>query len=171
MLGAAAAMRARHSWSGRRLDHHTWAADLAALRQSLPAGEFDAAWQEGERLSSGEALAYAQRGRGPRQRPSTGWASLTATECEVVRLARQHLTNREIAGRLFMSPRTVQTHLSHAFAKLGVATRRELAREDHVPEGGVRHELRTAVGGGKARPHLPACPPRHREVVTEREAV
>jgi DNA-binding CsgD family transcriptional regulator len=128
LLGAASAMRAGQGWSGRRLDHHTWEADVAALRRCLAAGEFDTAWKEGERLTGAEAMAYAQRGRGPRQRPSTGWASLTATENEVVRLVREHLTNREIAGRLFISPRTVQTHLSHAFVKLGVATRRELAK-------------------------------------------
>lgn len=128
LLGAAAAMRAAQGWSGRRLDHHTWEADVAALRRCLPADEFDTAWKEGARLTADEAMAYAQRGRGRRQRPPTGWASLTSTEREVVRLVREHLTNREIAGRLFMSPRTVQTHLSHAFVKLGVATRRELAK-------------------------------------------
>jgi DNA-binding CsgD family transcriptional regulator len=167
LLGAAAALRAGQRWSGRRLDHDAWAADVAALRRRLPADEFDGAWKAGERLSAAEAMAYAQRGRGPRRRPSTGWASLTATECEVVRLVCEHLTNREIAGRLFMSPRTVQTHLSHAFAKLGVASRRELARHDHEPEGGVRHELRAAVDRGPQCPQLPARPARHGQVVNE----
>lgn len=167
LLGAASAMRAGQGWSGRRLDQHTWETDVAALRRCLPADEFDTAWKEGERLATDEAMAYAQRGRGPRQRPSTGWASLTATEREVVRLVREHLTNREIAGRLFMSPRTVQTHLSHAFVKLGVATRRELARHDHEPEGGDRHELRAAVDRGPQCPQLPARPARHGQVVNE----
>jgi len=39
------------------------------------------------------------------------------------------LTNQEIAKRLFCSPRTVQTHLTHIFAKLGVASRGELAAQ------------------------------------------
>jgi predicted ATPase len=47
----------------------------------------------------------------------------------VVRLVAERLTNPEIAERMFISRRTVQTHVSHAVAKVGVATRRELATE------------------------------------------
>lgn len=60
-------------------------------------------------------------------RATSGWESLTPTEEEVVRLTAQGLTNRKISAHLFISPRTVGTHLSHVFAKLGVATRAELA--------------------------------------------
>jgi DNA-binding CsgD family transcriptional regulator len=65
--------------------------------------------------------------RGPRQRPKDGWNSLSETEREVVRLVVEGLTNAKIAERLFISRRTVETHLSHVFAKLGVSSRRELA--------------------------------------------
>ncbi len=65
--------------------------------------------------------------RGARRRPSTGWGSLTPTELEVVRLATQGLTNVEIGRRLFISRRTVETHLSHVFGKLGVSSRVQLA--------------------------------------------
>ncbi len=65
--------------------------------------------------------------RGARRRPSTGWASLTPTELEVVRLATQGLTNVEIGRRLFISRRTVETHLSHVFRKLDVSSRVQLA--------------------------------------------
>ena len=67
----------------------------------------------------GEAVAYAQRGRGDRKRPSSGWASLTRTELDVVRLVGQGLANKDIATRLFVSPRTIETHLSHVYTKLG----------------------------------------------------
>ena len=46
-----------------------------------------------------------------------------------MRLVAERLTNPEIAERMFISRRTVQTHVSHALAKLGVASRRELAAE------------------------------------------
>ncbi len=52
---------------------------------------------------------------------------MTETELKVVRLVAERLSNPEIAERLFISRRTVQTHVSHALAKLEVSTRRELA--------------------------------------------
>jgi DNA-binding CsgD family transcriptional regulator/tetratricopeptide (TPR) repeat protein len=64
-----------------------------------------------------------------RQRPLRGWESLTPTELEVVRLVTQGLTNVEIGRRLFISRRTVETHLSHVFGKLGVSSRGQLAAE------------------------------------------
>jgi DNA-binding NarL/FixJ family response regulator len=63
------------------------------------------------------------------QPPAAGWESLTEAELDVVRLVAEGLTNREIAGRLFVSPRTVQTHLAHVFAKLGLSQRAEVAAE------------------------------------------
>ena len=81
------------------------------------------------RLSIEEAIAYAQRGRGERKRPASGWSSLTPTERDVVRLVSHGLTNNDIAARLFISPRTVQTHLTHVYAKLGLTSRVQLAQE------------------------------------------
>jgi pimeloyl-ACP methyl ester carboxylesterase/DNA-binding CsgD family transcriptional regulator len=64
-----------------------------------------------------------------RRRPSTGWESLTEAELDVVRLLTEGLTNQQIATRLYVSPRTVQTHVAHVFAKLGVSRRTEVAAE------------------------------------------
>ena len=63
----------------------------------------------------------------PRMFPSTGWASLTPSELQVVGLVAEGLSNPLIGERLFVSRRTVQTHLKHVFAKLGVTSRAELA--------------------------------------------
>ena len=76
-----------------------------------------------------EAIAYASRARGERKRPSTGWASLTPTELDVVRLIAEGFSNPEIGTRLFITRATVKTHLSHVFTKLGVMSRAELAAE------------------------------------------
>ena len=74
-------------------------------------------------------MAYAIKGRGPRRRPTTGWASLTTAERDVALLAAQGLTNTEIGQRLFISPRTAKAHLAHVFAKLGITSRRQLSPE------------------------------------------
>jgi DNA-binding CsgD family transcriptional regulator len=81
------------------------------------------------RISGREAITYAQRGRGQRKRPTRGWASLTPTERDVVRLVSEGLANNDIATRLFVSPRTVQSHLTHVYNKLGVSSRVQLVQE------------------------------------------
>jgi DNA-binding CsgD family transcriptional regulator len=60
-------------------------------------------------------------------RPALGWEALTRTELRVTELVRQGLTNPEIAARLYISRRTVDTHLAHVFAKLLISSRVELA--------------------------------------------
>jgi DNA-binding CsgD family transcriptional regulator len=75
------------------------------------------------------ALGVRRRRAGAGRRVQTGWESLTPTEVRVARLAAEGLTNREIGERLFVSRRTVETHLAHAFAKLGLSSRAQLAAE------------------------------------------
>lgn len=65
--------------------------------------------------------------RGARTRPSIGWESLTDTERLVADLVGEGLTNPQIGTRLFISRRTVQTHVSHIFAKLDLTSRAQLA--------------------------------------------
>jgi DNA-binding CsgD family transcriptional regulator len=68
-------------------------------------------------------------GHGRHRRASFGWESLTEAELRVVGLTVEGLTNREIAARLFVSRRTVATHLEHVFEKLGFTTRVRVAAE------------------------------------------
>lgn len=107
-------------WAGER---------LRAARERLVAdGEiWEAAWRDGAALELTEAVAYARRGRGRRDRPPAGWASLTPVESEVAQLVTSGMSNPQIAARLFISRSTVKMHLSSVFAKLSVANRTELA--------------------------------------------
>jgi len=82
---------------------------------------------EGSALSLDQAIDYASRGRGMRDRPRAGWESLTDTELAVVRLLTDGLTNAAIAEKMLISPGTVKAHLSHIFTKTGVSNRAELA--------------------------------------------
>jgi len=78
-------------------------------------------------LTLSEAVSYARRGRGPRDRPAKGWASLTDTEAAIARLAADGLSNPQIAERMFISRSTVKYHLAHIYTKLGIGGRTELA--------------------------------------------
>jgi DNA-binding CsgD family transcriptional regulator len=102
---------------------------VATMRESLGAADYARLHAEGYALTPDEAIAYARRGRGERKRPTSGWGALTPSEHDVVRLLADGLPNKEIAGRLFISPRTVQSHLTHVYAKLGLTSRVQLAQE------------------------------------------
>jgi pimeloyl-ACP methyl ester carboxylesterase/DNA-binding CsgD family transcriptional regulator len=99
-------------------DHMYWLGDqdgtLSAIRQFL------AATPDGARIA---ALRQSRR------RPAGGWESLTEAELDVVRLITAGLTNRQIAARLYLSPRTIQTHVSHIMGKLGLDRRSAIAAE------------------------------------------
>jgi DNA-binding CsgD family transcriptional regulator len=125
--------RAGHARDPHSDDRHR--AALVRLRSELGSEEVDAALAEGRGMSLEEAIGYAQRGRGQRRRPSSGWESLTPTEVEVVKLVVDGLSNPQIAERLFVSRKTVTTHLTHVFAKLTVSSRAELSAE------AVRHGI------------------------------
>ena len=82
---------------------------------------------EGRQMSLAEAVAYAladepeEAGRGG-PRPT-----LTKRELEVATLVARGLTNRSIASQLYLSVRTVDTHVDHVLTKLGFSTRTQLA--------------------------------------------
>ena len=61
-------------------------------------------------------------------RAKTGWDSLTESELKVVNLIAQGATNRDVAAELHLSPHTVKTPVHNAFAKLGIASRTQLAQ-------------------------------------------
>jgi DNA-binding CsgD family transcriptional regulator len=81
------------------------------------------------------AFALADRARAelvaagarPRRKALSGPSALTPAELRTARMATEGLSNREIAQALFVSAKTVETHLSHAYAKLRIERRAELS--------------------------------------------
>ena len=126
LLGGADRIRREVAWTVAVPEE----AELATLRQhlieELGSDAFQAAFSEGAALTDDGLVVFAQRGRGSRKRPKSGWSSLTPTENEVVQLLGDGLRNRDIAQKLFMSEATVRTHLTHIFAKLGMSGRGEV---------------------------------------------
>ena len=100
-----------------------------AARAALDPADVTACWDAGGELSLADAVAYARRGRGERQRPRSGWASLTPVERDVVRLVAEGHTNAAIGQRLFISANTVKKHLSSVYAKVDVEGRADLAAQ------------------------------------------
>jgi DNA-binding CsgD family transcriptional regulator len=106
-----------------------WAEIDKRLREALGEEGYRAARAQGAELTTDDALEWARRARGPRQRPPGGWESLTPTELKVAELVAQGLTNPQVAERMFVSPGTVKTHVAHIFGKLEIHSRAELTAE------------------------------------------
>ena len=109
-----------------------------ARRQLLIAHEMLAAMGL-EGFAQRAARELLATGATARKRTVATREDLTAQETQIARLAAQGLTNPEIGGRLFLSPRTVEYHLRKVFTKLGISSRAqlsaELAERDHHPSG------------------------------------
>ena len=153
-----AAQSARRELGIVRPSPHPDGRDAPRLRcrQLLGGERSDAAWADGEALSLAQAIAYARRARGQRERPAWGWASLTPVESEVATLAAEGLTNPEIGERLFMSRGTVKAHLAHTYKKLGVGNRMQLAaltRDPGTPAAGDAAPAHARARAGDARPY------------------
>ena len=101
---------------------------VAAMEEAIAGYERARAVVDRDRLLARMRLLGVRRGsRQAHRSRADGWDALTATERRIADLVREGLTNREIAARLFVSPRTVQSHVSHILEKTGLRSRVEVA--------------------------------------------
>lgn len=112
------------------LDDADRAAARAAYTKALDLYESLGAARDAARLQT----RFRARGirRGPRvkhRKARHGWDSLSPTEIKIAGLVTDGLSNPEIAARLYLSRRTVATHVSHILSKLDVTSRTAIARE------------------------------------------
>lgn len=138
--------------SPARLEHARALADLgAALRRAgrrAPARPVLAAALDLATRCGADALAARARselvtaGARPRRDRRTGPAALTAAELRVARMAAGAMTNREIAQSLFVTLRAVELHLTHAYRKLGISARDQLATALQPEACGVQERVR-----------------------------
>ena len=126
-LGRPTRSRTPPGWPGRRRPASSSIPSRTNAGGALGDDRFAEAWAAGQDMALEDAAAYASRGRGRRGRPATGWAGLTPTELRVARAVADGLSNPQIAERMFISRRTVASHLTSIFRKLGVSSRAELA--------------------------------------------
>ena len=121
VAGAAAALRVSRRAVGRDRPGVAYAA--GAIRD-CPAG-----WLEGAQFTTAGVAAVAAlfAGQEPAELASSPLRVLTKAELGVAELVAEGLTSRQIAEQLFVSPRTVDAHLSHIFRKLEIASRAKLA--------------------------------------------
>ena len=123
---ALARMRAGHAMA-QAGDH-----DEAAVELERAAAAFDSFGSQRYRDEAEQELRklgrHIHRRTRPGQTGGVGVESLTERELQVARLIVDRQTNREIAAELYLSPKTIETHLRNMFHKLGVSSRVELAR-------------------------------------------
>jgi non-specific serine/threonine protein kinase len=128
LFGAAAAVRKNSRVPMPPISRAAYERDLADARAQLGSKRFEAAWAAGALMQVGRLVEYASEtiDDAPRARAASP-DLLSEREREVVALLARGYTNRQIAEQLIVSGRTVDGHVAHIFAKLGLSTRAQAA--------------------------------------------
>jgi predicted ATPase/class 3 adenylate cyclase/DNA-binding CsgD family transcriptional regulator len=129
LWGAAESLRERCGVPLSPLERADYEPAVAAARTQLGAKAFDAAWTEGRSMTLDQVLGTPGQTATAPAKPSPMYpAGLTTREVEVLRLVAQGLSDARVAEQLVISPRTVSTHLTSIYNKLGVESRTAATR-------------------------------------------
>ncbi|MFC9975942.1 ATP-binding protein [Spirillospora sp. NPDC127200] len=107
-----------------------------AVRKRMTPERFDAAKRRGTEMTIAQAIGLA-RGEAPPPIPEHAREPLNVRERQVATLVGEGLSNREIADRLVLAKRTVDSHVAHILAKLGISSRAEIAAWSRRTLGGA----------------------------------
>jgi predicted ATPase/DNA-binding CsgD family transcriptional regulator len=133
LWGAAEGIRKACDAPWSLTDRLLYEPQLAAIRSRLDKADWESAWSEGRAMGLEQAVEYALSNDEPStpapERPASAGQppALTRREREVAALVARGLTNRRIAGALFVSERTVDHHVASILKKLGVNSRDQVA--------------------------------------------
>ena len=140
LWGAAEALRETMGAPLPLVERTSYQRAVASSRTQLGEQTFAIAWAEGRTMSLEQALVTPEQVARPtptqREQPSSPTSAapppspdgLTTREVEVLRVVAQGLTNEQVAERLVISPRTVDTHLTSIYSKIGVSSRSAATR-------------------------------------------
>jgi non-specific serine/threonine protein kinase len=108
------------------------AQSVTATTEGHGQAAFDAAFERGRAMTIDEGVAFAVEGQPPfKPAPEAGpraYAVLTRRQLDIARLVADDLSNKQIAARLFLSERTVETHITNILNKLGLNSRTQISR-------------------------------------------
>jgi DNA-binding NarL/FixJ family response regulator len=132
LLGVAERVRHETSQTLIELFRNQHEQSESAARHGLGPKSYEAAFARGRAMTIDEGVAFAAGGRQrltpapavtPEPRPA-----LTGRQLEIARLIAEDLSNKQIAARLFLSERTVDTHVTNMLNKLGLNSRVQISR-------------------------------------------
>ncbi len=132
LLGVAERARQESSAALVDVDRSQHEQSVSAASLGLGQTAYEAAFQRGRAMTIDEGVAFAvEDNQPPKAAPAAkpgSHALLTRRQLDVARLVAQDLSNKQISDRLFLSERTVETHITNILNKLGLNSRTQISR-------------------------------------------